>query len=70
MAERERLIIEPLHQVHDALLGQFPKEHTSWAVSKIKSYFDNPIRIAGIELTIPYEGAYGESWGELTEGTI
>lgn len=68
------LRIEPLHQVHDALIGQFRKEDTSWAVPKIRSYFQNPLRIANTDVTIPFEGAYGPSWGELGEkyggGTI
>ena len=60
-----KLIIEPLHQVHDAVIGQFPKEVTDWAVAKIKSYFQNPLTIAGMSITIPFDGGYGASWGEL-----
>jgi uracil-DNA glycosylase family 4 len=59
-----RLIIEPLHQVHDALNGQFPITETEWAVQKLRSYMDNPLIIAGQSITIPYEGAYGPSWGD------
>ena len=62
---RTSLRIEPLHTVHDALCGQFPKVDTSWAAPSIKSYFDNPLLIAGQHITIPYEGGYGRSWGEL-----
>jgi DNA polymerase I-like protein with 3'-5' exonuclease and polymerase domains len=61
------LIIEPLHQVHDALLGQWPKVLRDWARHKIKSYFNNRLSIAGQEIVIPFEGRYGKSWGELTE---
>jgi hypothetical protein len=68
--EGARLRIEPLHQVHDALCGQFLKSDTSWAVAKIKSWFANPLIIAGRKIIIPFEGAYGRSWGELTEGVI
>jgi len=64
------LIIEPLHQVHDALCGQFPKGVTNWAVDKIRGYFNNELIIAGVPITIPYEGAYGPSWGELNQGEI
>jgi hypothetical protein len=64
-ANRTRLRIEPLHTVHDALCGQFPKADTAWAAPRIKSYFDNPLLIAGQNITIPYEGGYGRSWGEL-----
>jgi len=64
------LRIEPLHQVHDAICGQFHKQDTSWAISRIKSYFANPLMIAGQKITIPYEGGYGPSWGQLNEGKI
>lgn len=65
-----RLKIEPLHQVHDALVGQFKKSNTTWAVSKIKSYFANPLLIAGQQITIPFEGTYGSYWGSNDGGTI
>lgn len=64
------LIIEPLHQVHDALLGQFPQDHTEWAVQKIRSYFSTPLRIANRSIHIPYEGAYGTDWKNLKVGKI
>jgi len=57
-----QLIIEPLHQVHDALVGQFPTVLTPWAIAKIKSYFNNPMIVANQKLTIPYDGAYGTAW--------
>lgn len=59
-----KLIIQPLHQVHDAFAGQFPKDKVDWAIKKIHQWFDNPITIAGQLLTIPFEGSYGNSWGE------
>jgi uracil-DNA glycosylase family 4 len=64
------LRIEPLHQVHDALCGQFLKTDTAWAVARIKSYFDNTLTIAGQQIKIPFEGHYGPSWGEQNEGEI
>jgi hypothetical protein len=64
------LRVEPLHQIHDALLGQFKKEDTEWATSKIRSWFDNTINIAGQRVVIGFEGFYGESWGNLKEGKI
>lgn len=56
------LRIEPMHQVHDEMLVQFRKEDLEWAKAKIRQYFNNPIRIAGIEITIPYSGSYGVNW--------
>lgn len=60
-------LIEPLHQVHDALNGQFDKELLPWAKTKIKSYFNNTLSIAGLDIVIPYDGGYGPSWGECGE---
>jgi len=58
--------IKPVHQVHDALIGQFLIEETDWAIPKIKSYFNNPITIANTTLVIPFEMGVGPSWGDLT----
>jgi hypothetical protein len=62
-----RLRIEPLHQIHDAICGQFIQEDTAWAIGKIKQYFNNQIQIAGQTITIPFEMGIGPSWGELKE---
>lgn len=56
-------IIQPLAQVHDALVGQFPTSKYPWARAKLDSYFNNPVRIAGTDLRIPAEGKFGKSWG-------
>lgn len=61
---KRRLIIEPLHQVHDALCGQFPTHLAGWAGGKLRTYFDNPLEIAHQTITIPYDGGYGPSWGQ------
>lgn len=58
-------IIQPLDQVHDALVGQFPSELETWARAKIESYFDNTITIAGRQIRIPAETKFGPSWGEV-----
>ncbi len=68
--EKVRLRVEPLHQVHDALCGQFRKDDTPWAISKIQQWFNNPLKIANQDITIPFDGAYGPSWGQLNEGKI
>jgi hypothetical protein len=65
-----RPIIEPLHHIHDALLFSFNKIHLKLARAKLREWFDNPIVIAGMPIVIPFEGKYGRSWGELTEGKI
>lgn len=63
-ASTGRLIIQPLHQVHDALCGQFPADRADWAAERLRSYFANPLSIAGQSITIPFDGGYGPSWGE------
>jgi hypothetical protein len=64
-----QIIIKPIHQVHDAILGIFPRERSDWAVAKIKSYLSNELSIAGQSITIPFEGAYGPTWGDCDDNT-
>ena len=64
------LRIQPLHQVHDALCGQFQITDTPWAVGKIRAWFNNPITIAGQKIVIPFDGSYGPSWGTTDLGKI
>lgn len=59
-----RLVVEPLHQVHDALVTQWLGSDTEFAVRKHREWFNNPITIAGITITIPYSGQYGSNWYE------
>jgi len=61
------LRIEPLHQVHDALCGQYKSEDREWAVAKLRSYFQNPITIAEQQIVIPFEGGYGPDWKHTNE---
>jgi DNA polymerase I-like protein with 3'-5' exonuclease and polymerase domains len=68
--EGGKLKVEPLHTVHDSLIGQFHKSITPWALDKIRNAFANTLRIANTELVIPFEGHYGISWGNLNQGTI
>ncbi len=66
----KKLRIEPLHTVHDSILGQFHKSETAWALPVIREAFNNPLQIANTKIVIPFEGHYGISWGNLKEGTI
>jgi DNA polymerase I-like protein with 3'-5' exonuclease and polymerase domains len=59
------LIIEPLHQIHDALLGQYPTKLRQWAHERIRSYFNNTLTIAGRDVVIPFELTSGPNWGNL-----
>lgn len=57
--------VEPLHQVHDALNGQWPKVIRKWAIEKVRSWFNNPVTVAGQTFVIPFEGGWGPSWEEI-----
>lgn len=57
-----KLRVEPMHQVHDEFLSQFRIEDLEWAKKKYKQWFNHTIRIAGIDVVIPYDGAYGVNW--------
>ena len=59
------LIIEILHQIHDAILGQYPIQLRDWAHERIRSYFSNKLTIAEREITIPFELTCGPNWGSL-----
>lgn len=61
------LIIQPVHQVHDAVCGQFPIDRVEWATAKLQSYANVPLTIGRTTLTIPTEGIYGDSWGDCDE---
>lgn len=60
-------IVQPLLLVHDSLTGQFPIDRTDWSCAKLRSWFDNPVTIAGTTLTIPYAGHYGPTWAHAGE---
>ena len=57
-----KLKVEPMHQVHDEFLCQFKIEDLEFAKRKMPEWFNNPITISGITITIPYDGAYGTDW--------
>lgn len=59
------LLVEPLHQVHDALCVQWPQFLRDWARRKMKEWFQNELIIAGIPITIPFDGTWGPSWGDM-----
>lgn len=61
------LRVQPLHTVHDSLIVQFRKTDKEWAIPKMKEWFSNEILIAGIPITIPFEGTLGSNWKEERE---
>lgn len=68
-----KLIVEPLHSVHDELVTQWKIEDTDFAILKLRTWFDNPWIIRGQKITIPFTGEYGLDWSmgkESIKGTI
>lgn len=61
------LRVEPLHTVHDSLVTQFAIAERPWAATKLRSWFNNTIVIAGQPIVIPWEGGCGDNWKETTE---
>jgi hypothetical protein len=59
------LRVEPVHQIHDALVLQWFKREREYALEAMKRWFDIELVIAGIKIKIPSEGGWGTSWGEL-----
>lgn len=64
------LFIEPLIQIHDAVAGQFPEKVLDFAKQAIPAYFNNVLRIHGVDITIPYDGAFGTDWLNTNTGTL
>lgn len=58
------LFVEPLIQVHDALVEQHLTRDTEWVGKKMQEWFTVPMKIAGIQIHIPVEGKWGPNWGE------
>ncbi len=63
--ERVACGIRPLLTVHDSVVFQAPVRNREWVEARIAIWFDNPITVAGITLTIPYEAKRGPNWGDL-----
>ena len=53
---------EPTLMVHDALGGQAHKDLIPWASNKMQEWFNIPLVIHGIDITIPVEGGWGDNW--------
>lgn len=58
------LFVEPLVQVHDALVVHHRTTHREFAATQMSRWFTVPMTIAGIQINIPVEGKYGPNWGE------
>jgi hypothetical protein len=68
--EEGALLVEPLHQVHDAAIFQGAIERRVWIVAKVRQWFNNNVNVGGIDFVMPYELGVGSSWGKQTEVKI
>lgn len=59
------LRVQPRLQVHDAMAGVFAKDDLDFFAAKIRVWFDNPMTLHGIDLTIPTDAEYGRNWKAL-----
>jgi uracil-DNA glycosylase family 4 len=59
---RGNLRVEPNLMIHDALGGQAHKSQVEWGTAKMQQWFNIPLIIHGIEITIPVEGGWGPNW--------
>jgi len=59
---RGNLRAEPNLMIHDALAGQAHKSNVAWATERTKEWFNIPLIIHGIPITIPVEGGWGPNW--------
>ena len=59
---RGALQVEPCLMVHDALGGQAHKSIIPWATEKQAQWFNVPLIIHDIPITIPVEGGWGDNW--------
>ncbi len=57
--------VKPRLPVHDSICFEAPQAQRAWVAGAIPRWFDNPVRVAGTTLTIPYEAKAGPSWGDL-----
>lgn len=53
---------DPLLMIHDALAGQCHKSQRDYAEENMQRWFNIPIVVHGIEITIPVEGGFGPNW--------
>ncbi len=53
---------EPTLMVHDSLAGQAHHTQVPYATEKMAEWFNTPLLIHGIPITIPVEGGWGTSW--------
>ena len=57
--------VDILGQVHDAILGQFPKDKADVIVPKILNCMKNPMEVNGRQMIIPSDCEIGSNWKDM-----
>ena len=57
--------VDILGQVHDAILGQFPKDKADVIVPKILNCMKNPMEVNGRQMIIPSDCEIGINWKDM-----
>lgn len=60
-----KLKIQPLLMIHDALAGQVPDEHIEWAKTYLPDTFKVTLNIHDQQITIPAEGGFAPNWKSI-----
>jgi hypothetical protein len=61
---KERMIVNPVHTVHDSIMFTFKKIKLGVVEGVLEKAFDNTLIIDGQLVKIPYEWEYGAYWGD------
>lgn len=56
--------LELLHQNHDSILVQYPKQHRDNVIPEMISRIESVVNIRGHNVTIPVEATCGQNWGD------
>ena len=57
--------VDILGQVHDAILGQFPKDKADEIIPKILKCMANPLTVHGRQMIIPSDCEIGTNWKDM-----
>jgi len=61
-----RFDFELLHQNHDSIVAQYPIKHRREVHEIVPELLKSEVVVNGHTISIPVEGGYGPSWGQLT----
>lgn len=58
--------VQPLLLVHDSLLCRWRRDCTSWVLPRLREWFNNPVTIAGTQVSVAFSGHYGKNWASAS----